>query len=162
MHAGGEIVILEDNQDRQDAMQARLKDRFPHHAASFFHEPAKMIAHLQLSWRSMRLISLDHDLDLIPRPDGSLHDSGTGMTVVDWLVAQPVVCPVIIHSTNVPAAKTMQRTLRSSGWIVRRLTPYDDLAWIDAAWLPMVSTCLNRSQEVSAPFPATLSEFGTP
>ncbi len=148
----GEIVILEDNLDRQAAMLARLQDRFPQYPVWFFHEPQKFIDHVQASLSRTLAISLDHDLDLIPRTDGTLFDPGSGMTVVDWFVAQPPVCPVVIHSTNVPAAKTMKRRLQASGWSARRITPYDDLAWIDADWFDCLRDILVESvNQPSAP-----------
>lgn len=147
MEERGSIVILEDNQERRNAMLVRLTDRFPQFSTNFFHEPAKMIEHLSRSLPQTLVLSLDHDLDLIPQPDGSLFDPGTGLAVADWLATQSPVCPVIIHSTNLPAAKTMKSRLQSAGWNARRITPYDDLAWIDAEWFASVRRILLRSSD---------------
>jgi hypothetical protein len=145
MDQRGEIVILEDNPDRRDAMAARLQDRYPQYTRFFFHEPAKLIEHLSRALSQALVISLDHDLDLIPRSDGSLFDPGTGMMVVDWLATQPPVCPVIVHTTNLPAAKLMKRRLQSAGWQAQRITPYDDLAWINAEWFTGLRDLLLKS-----------------
>lgn len=150
------IVILEDSPERQAAMRNRLMDRFPQYPVFCFHEPERIIAQFQETLIQPLLISLDHDLDLIPGPDGSWHDPGTGMTVVDWLVTQPPRCPVIIHSTNLPAAKTMKRRLQHAGWDARRITPYDDLAWIDAEWFTAARQALLRAANAEAsPQPVT-------
>ncbi len=45
---------------------------------------------------SAALISLDHDLE--PEPEAS--DPGDGYMVAKWLTSQPVVPPIIIHSSN--------------------------------------------------------------
>lgn len=144
-----EIVILEDNQERRTAMQARLQDRFPQFGVSFFHEPANMMEHLRDCLTRTIVISLDHDLDLIACPDGTWHDPGTGMDVVDWLVQHQPACPVMIHSTNLPAAKLMQHRLREAGWQTKRCTPYDDLAWIDAEWFTGLRNLLMQVDAVA-------------
>lgn len=151
-----EIVILEDNEERRQAMLARLNDRFPQFPVCFFHKPAKMIEYLEEALPRSLLLCLDHDLDLIPQSDGALHDPGNGMAVVDWLIAQPPACPVIIHSTNLHAAKAMKRNLRKSGWKADRITPYDDLSWINAEWFSAVRDVLISSTESRAALGETL------
>ncbi len=134
MTATYEISILEDNFERRQAMTARMQDRFPQYPLRFFHVPAQMIHHLQHNLQCTLLISLDHDLDLLPGADHAMIDPGTGMEVADWLQLQSPTCPVIIHSTNLSAAKQMTAKLRRTGWTISRITPYDDLVWVDAEW----------------------------
>jgi len=150
MTAPLEIVILEDNLERRTAMAARLSDRFPQFALNFFHFPAEMISHLRRCSERTLVIALDHDLDLVPNPDGSLTDPGTGMDVAAWLSTQTPFCPVVIHSTNIPAAKEMASRLRKAGWTTKRITPYDDLEWIDAEWMTAVRQFL-LDHAVAAP-----------
>lgn len=84
------------------------------------------------------LISLDHDLE---STDPDLNP-GSGREVADWLATQEPVCPVIVHSTNVPAAAGMLRVLEEAGWTTRRVLPYDDLLWINELWRDTVRELL--------------------
>jgi hypothetical protein len=148
MNHEGEFLILEDNADRRVAMRTCVQEHFPQYRLLFFHEPSEFNAHLMQHGRRTVLISLDHDLDLIPQPDGTLRDPGTGMNVVDCLTLQSPSCPVILHTTNLPAAQNMQHRLRKAGWHVTRITPYDDLAWIDDKWLSCVKNRLRAPEAV--------------
>ncbi len=128
------IVILEDNSDRQAAMRACLADRFSQYDAHFFDNPAEMIAFLSEHLSDTVAISLDHDLDLIPGPDGRCIDPGTGREVADFLAQNKPTCPVILHTTNSVAAVGMETVLRDAGWKTRRVVPFDDMRWIETDW----------------------------
>jgi hypothetical protein len=132
------IVILEDNEDRRATMQRCLADRFPQFEARFFEEPAPMIAYLRDHLPDAAVISLDHDLDLKPGPDGRLIDPGTGREVADFLARQTPVCPVVIHTTNSVAAVGMEMTLTESCWKTQRVVPFGDLEWIPTQWFRAV------------------------
>ncbi|MEX2187996.1 MAG: hypothetical protein WD875_14420 [Pirellulales bacterium] len=58
---------------------------------------------------------------------------------------QPPACPIIIHSTNYPAAIGMEAVLSDSGWRVERVTPYGDLDWIAESWLPLAERLLTST-----------------
>lgn len=132
------IAILEDNLDRQEAMKGWLNARLHSYEHLFFDEAAPMNAWLETNLAETLLVSLDHDLDLKPTGDGRWRDTGTGREVADWLAAHAPVCPVIIHSTNVPAADGMASVLSAAGWQVASVRPYGDLAWVGEAWWPLV------------------------
>jgi len=83
-------------------------------------------------------ISLDHDLELKPGPEGRCIDPGTGREVADFLAGREPVCPVIIHTTNSQAAAGMVMVLREARWKTRRVLPFDDLSWIEADWFPAI------------------------
>jgi hypothetical protein len=136
------IAILEDDVDRAERMRARLEDRFPYEVRVFAHHTSEMIAWLESHLAETVLISLDHDLNLLPSENGQCVDPGCGRDVADYLATQSPICPVVIHSTNLPAADGMQSTLEESGWSVARVTPYGDLAWIDEAWFPAARRAL--------------------
>ncbi|WP_390457422.1 cyclic-phosphate processing receiver domain-containing protein [Planctomicrobium piriforme] len=93
-----------------------------------------MIKCLAAGIEDVALISLDHDLELIPEPGGQLVDPGTGVEVSDWLAAQAPSCPVIIQTTNSRAGHQMEDSLRESGWTVQRIVPYSGADWIYEAW----------------------------
>ena len=128
------IVILEDNLDRQAAMRACLADRFYTIDACIFDSPADTIRFLAAHLDETVAISLDHDMELIPGANGRCIDPGTGREVADFLAERPPVCPVIIHSTNVPAAVGMEEVLQAADWKTRRVTPFDDMKWIATDW----------------------------
>lgn len=128
------IVVLEDNLDRQRAMRECLADRFPMYEQHFFATAADMIRFLEQSLEETLVIALDHDLELQPGPNGSWIDPGTGRDVADFLTRREPVCPVIIHTTNTPAAAGMELTLSDAGWRTARVIPFDDLTWIATDW----------------------------
>lgn len=132
------IVILEDNEERQALMRDCLSDRFHQYEAVFFKNAAATIEYLKQHLRNTILISLDHDLELMPGPHGQLLDQGTGREVADYLTGQPPGCPIVIHSTNSAAAIGMRTILQEAGWTVHRVVPFNDLEWIAAEWFPTV------------------------
>jgi hypothetical protein len=91
------------------------------------------LAHID--WTRVVAIGLDHDLELLPGSDGKWVDPGTGRDVADCLARMEAGCPIVIHSTNAPAATGMQLVLEASGWDVQRVVPYGDLEWISERWL---------------------------
>ena len=132
------IAILEDNADRRAAMEMRLADRFPQYPRFYFVAAQPMIEWLAEQIDEVILISLDHDLDLLPGEDGRLIDSGTGRDVADFLATHAPSSPIVLHTTNQPAAAGMEMVLEDAGWHVQRVVPYGDLEWIDEAWFPAI------------------------
>jgi len=136
------VAILEDNAERQAAMQAWLSDRLYMYEHFFFDEAAPMNAWLKANLSETLLISLDHDLDLKPGGDGRWLDPGTGRDVADHLATNDPACPLIIHSTNRQAVIGMEQVLLERGWQVETVAPYGDLVWVAEAWWPMVKRLL--------------------
>ena len=134
MRMAMKIIILEDNADRQEAMRACLVDRFYQYEIHFFDDSAEMIRFLDEHLADAIVIALDHDLDLKPGPEGRWIDPGTGREVADFLAERAPTCPVILHTTNAPAAVGMEAVLRDAGWKTRRVVPFGDLEWIETAW----------------------------
>lgn len=129
------IVVLEDNDERIAAMRDCLADKFPSFYQQIFRTSQQAIAWLRPHLNEAICISLDHDLE--PAYPGA-SDPGTGRDVADFLARQTPQCPVIIHSTNAPAAFGMDQVLCDGGWTTARVMPYDDLRWIGEAWRPLV------------------------
>src|SRR2546423_12419540 len=119
-------------------MRACLADRFYQYPAHFFDDAGEMIRFLDEHLADTLVISLDHDLDLKPGADGRCIDPGTGREVADYLAAKEPVCPVIIHTTNAPAAAGMELVLHDAGWQTRRVVPFGDMEWIETHWFPAV------------------------
>src|SRR5262245_30831024 len=132
------IAILEDNQDRQAVMRNWLADRFYQYDVHIFDEADEMIRFLDQHLADTLVISLDHDLELKPDPQGRLIDPGTGREVADFLAGKKPVCPVIIHTTNADAAAGMDLVLREARWQTRRVVPFDDMEWIGLNWFPAI------------------------
>lgn len=137
-------LILEDDRDRRMAMMTRLIDRFPMMQIFFFDASAEMIEFLQTeTLQNVALIALDNDLELIPGLSNQWIDPGAGLDVANWLAnhSEPT-CPVIVHTTNLPAGDKMIEQLRERRWAVSRVIPHDDLTWVDQGWLPAVRNAI--------------------
>ncbi len=136
------IAILEDNRERRVAMKRWLRDRFAPYERRFFNDPRNMNLWLQEHYRETLAVSLDHDLNELP-PDpratkGKLGAPGdlTGMDVASFLCLLPPSFPVLVHSSNAPAAAEMARRLRDKHWRVELVAPFGDTEWIDQHWYP--------------------------
>jgi len=132
------IVILEDNVQRQAAMLDCLQDRFYQFERKFFADSAEMVAYLKDNLPQTIAISLDHDLELVPTPTGEMIDPGSGRVVADFLAQHAPLCPVIIHTTNSPAAAGMEMVLQDAHWKTFRVCPCGDLEWIPTTWFRMM------------------------
>lgn len=130
-----EIVILEDNLDRRIVMRECLADRLPQYPVRFFVTAGETIAYLRRHMQQVLAIALDHDLDLIPIDPRRNLDPGTGRDVVDFLATLRPMCPVLIHTTNSPAAIGMRRELDEAGWNSARVVPSNGESWIRTEWL---------------------------
>lgn len=125
------LVILDDD-DRRLIEMARAAQSKGIEVRSFKTAP-EVVAYLSDHMGQTSLISLDHDLMPI-NPELV----GCGRDVSDWLATQHAACPVIIHSTNAHASDAMSFDLREAGWRIKIVRPYDDLTWVEEAWLPLV------------------------
>ena len=136
------IVILEDNLDRRGHMSNCLVDRFSQYHVQFFHTASEMIVYLRQHFGEVLLISLDHDLEIIPITAHRNADPGTGRDLSEFLAGELPCCPVIVHTTNGPAAFAMVDDLAEAGWQVERVIPFDDFKWISRLWFPVVRNAI--------------------
>lgn len=139
------IAILEDDSRRIQAMLASLDRRYPSYEITVFDGPPEMIAWLKGHLHETVLICLDHDLGANRIISGNLTDPGTGRDVADYLSDEEPCCPLLIHSSNPMAAPGMLMVLEDAGWKCSRLSPYNDLEWVDEAWVPEVESYLLRN-----------------
>jgi CheY-like chemotaxis protein len=137
-----QIVILEDNIDRRCEMRAMLNDRFSQYDVRFFQTAGETIAYLREHLHQTLVVVLDHDLDLIPIDGHRPFDPGSGRDVADFLVTQPPVCPILIHTTNSAAAIGMLTVLDEAGWTTHQVVPEGDLEWIRTLWIPAIRNAI--------------------
>ena len=138
------IVILEDNEDRRKAMEKVVAARFKDLMPEFFVSAWDFIAHLEATGLDdVALISLDHDLEMIAEPDGSLTDPGDGVDAAEWLAARPPSAPLIVHTTNQFGGDKMMDLLESAGWRAGRVFPYGGVSWIRELWRVTVRDLLH-------------------
>src|SRR5262245_41821767 len=139
------LVILEDNDDRIRVMTDVLADKFPFYDRKFFRTAPAAVKWLEGHLDAAVCISLDHDLEPAA---GEQADPGTGREVADFLAQRQPQCPIVVHTTNVPAAVGMEMALTDVGWSVARVLPYGDTAWIAAAWLPAIRDAIFNASDV--------------
>ncbi len=133
------IAVLEDDPLRTAAMQEEIQRLFPSTRMVFFDNAPDMLSWLESSLSSVRLLCLDHDLGPNRQRHGQIFDPGIGRDVSEYLATQKASCPVLIHSSNMEGAYSMQFMLKDAGWFVERVSPYDDLKWITEQWSERVS-----------------------
>jgi len=140
------ILVLEDDADRTSSMRHLLVKSFGQQESVFIDNAPEAIDWLHRHLVETALICLDHDLGPNRERKGDVFDPGIGRDVVEYLVTQEPICPVIVHSTNSPAAYGMKVRLKESGWKCSRVIPFNDLEWIEAAWLPKVKKYLRAKR----------------
>ncbi len=141
------ILVLEDNDDRITAMRDVIADRFGQYAVSFFKSCDEMKSAItQDGLADVVAIALDHDLEMIPGPEGRMVDPGTGVEMAEWLKDQSPKCSVVVHTTNTRGGIEMVRLLRKAGWRVERVVPYDGESWIATGWFSLIRTYILESE----------------
>lgn len=85
------------------------------------------------------VISLDHDLE----PDSDGLDPGDGYAVAKFLTSQPIVRPVIVHSSNRERSTWMVGEFELAGWPCRSVYPLGE-DWIEVDWRRAVKHELSR------------------
>jgi hypothetical protein len=131
------LVLLEDDPRRAAAMIEVVQSALRLPVVQHDNAP-DMVEWLEANLDGAVLIALDHDLGPSRSRDGQRFEPGIGRAVADFLAERSPTCPVVIHSSNAPAAEGMRICLEAGGWAVTRVYPFDDLAWMERDWLPEV------------------------
>lgn len=134
------ILFLEDETERMERFTAVLRSLVPEMSIRVWRDAHAMIREAGPLLESAALISLDHDL--FPEPGD--RDPGDGYMVAQWLTAQPVVRPVIIHSSNGERSTWMAGAFDLAGWRHWRVAPLGD-DWVESDWRRAASLLLRRS-----------------
>ena len=90
------LLMLEDNAERVQRFTEALRAVDPALPLMVWRDARAMVREAVPYLPAARVISLDHDLE----PLEGAPDPGDGLEVVKFLVSQPLVRPVIIHSSN--------------------------------------------------------------
>ena len=142
MPQSSKIAILEDDARRIEEMGRCLRECVGDDQVVSFDNAPEMIAWLTEHLAEVGLLCLDHDLGGNRVVNGEIQDPGTGRDVADYLGSRQPVCPVLIHTSNVMAAPGMMMVLEDAGWTCSRLSPFNDLEWVQAAWIDDVRKAL--------------------
>lgn len=128
------VLLLEDDLERLEKFAASLSLLVPRVEFIYWRTAAGFIESYRNTGHSLGLIALDHDL--IPATETE-PDPGDGRQVAEFLALSEPCCPVLIHSSNVPAGNTMQFVLEPRGWSVERIYPIGadriESSWLTAA-----------------------------
>lgn len=132
------VLLLEDDADRVRAFCAVLLRLVPGLNVVVWSDAHAMIREAGAHIGAARLISLDHDL---VAPPGS-PDPGDGLDVARFLVSQPVVRPVIVHSSNADRSVRMMGEFELACWPCVRVLPFGE-GWIEREWRAEAARCLD-------------------
>lgn len=133
------LLMLEDDAERVQRFTETLHVIDPGLTLLVWRDAKAMIREVGVHLPNARVISLDHDLESL---DGG-SDPGDGLEVVKFLVAQPVVCPVIIHTSNGQGASWMAGEFELAGWRSWRVAPLGD-DWVEVDWRRLVKRLLKK------------------
>lgn len=133
------LLLLEDDPERLDRFEAVVAGLEPVPQFGVWRDAHAMVREAGPFLASTSVISLDHDL-ITPEGDP---DPGDGYVVAQWLTAQPVVRPVIVHSSNAERASWMAGEFDLAGWRHWRVIPFGD-DWIETDWRRVVRRLLRR------------------
>lgn len=130
----GIVFLLEDNPARLECIRRVLGEMLPDREVHIEDDCASAIAWLEENQSEVDLISLDHDLDSVPRDEQPGVDHGCGRPVADFLAGRSPTCPVVIHTSNAIAGDGMYYELRRAKWPVFRVYPHDHHEWVARDW----------------------------
>jgi hypothetical protein len=134
--------MLEDDADRLARFAAVLRAIDPTLPLRAWRDAHAMIGEAGALLMSATLISLDHDLET----EAGAADPGDGYLVAQWLVSQPIVRPVIIHTSNRERSDWMAGAFDLAGWRHWRVAPLGE-DWIESDWRRVVRRLLERAKK---------------
>jgi hypothetical protein len=132
--------MLEDDAERVSRFTVVLRSIAPDLRFVVWRDAWAMIREVGPYLPAARLMSLDHDLE---PAEAAAADPGDGLDVVRHLVSQPVICPVIIHTSNGERSTWMAGAFDLAGWRHWRVAPIGD-DWIEMDWRRTVKRLLRR------------------
>jgi hypothetical protein len=137
------LLLLEDNAERIERFAAVLRGLDPERPLKVWRDAHALMREAGPLLSPAALLSLDHDLEAGP----DAPDPGDGYMVAQWLVSQPVVCPVIVHTSNGERATWMAGAFDLAGWRHYRVAPLGD-DWIESEWRRMIRRLINKTRRI--------------
>lgn len=135
------LLMLEDDAVRLERFATVLHEIDPAVSLCTWRNAYRMVDEAGPLLPSAIAISLDHDLD--PEPGGA--DPGDGYQVIQWLVGQAVILPVVIHTSNSPRAQWMVGACELAGWRHYRVAPLGE-DWIETDWRLVIRRLLKKQR----------------
>jgi hypothetical protein len=135
------LLMLEDDAERVARFRATFPSVAPGWELMIWRDARRMAREAFAFLDRPCLLSLDHDLD----PESPGDEPGDGMELVRALVAQPIVRPVIIHSSNRERSTWMGGELELAGWRYWSVYPLGD-DWIEVDWARLVRRLVRRAE----------------
>jgi hypothetical protein len=139
------LLLLEDNAERLDRFAAVVRSLDPELPVHVWRDAHAMIREAGPLLPAAALLSLDHDLE--PEPGGP--DPGDGYLVALWLTGQPVVRPVIVHSSNSERSAWMAGAFDLAGWRHWRVAPLGD-DWVESDWRRVARRLLRKAGRIDS------------
>jgi hypothetical protein len=138
------LLMLEDDAERLERFAFTLRSIDPQMTLRAWRDAHVMIREIGPYLPSAKLISLDHDLE----PEPGAPDPSDGVEVARFLVSQPIVRPVIVHSSNTERSRWMLGEFDLAGWDHWRVPPLGD-DWIEVDWRGVVEEILAASRDAT-------------
>ena len=138
------LLLLEDNAERVQRFTAVVRALDPALPLVVWRDARAMVREAGRYLPAARVISLDHDLE----PPTGAPDPGDGLEVAKFLVSQPVVRPVIIHSSNGERSTWMAGEFELAAWPCWRVAPLGD-DWVEVDWRRLVRRLLRTPDRAS-------------
>jgi hypothetical protein len=135
------LLLLEDNAERLERFAAVLQAIDPALPIRAWRDAHVMIREAGPLLPYSVLLSLDHDLE----PEWGEPDPGDGYLVAKWLVSQPIIRPVIVHSSNSERSAWMAGEFELAGWRHWRVAPLGD-DWVESDWRQVVERLLGNAR----------------
>lgn len=151
------IVILEDNEDRQETFREVILERFPMFELRFAVTSGECVRLIDEASDRIAIVALDNDLDVLRTSFGTTVDAGSGVEVAEYLARRQPAFPIIIHTTNTVAGDQIESLLSESGWPLTRVVPYGDMAWIPAEWFRAMRNGIVQHTPVLGAVPTAMS-----
>lgn len=142
------IILLEDNSDRVDRFNSAVGQLGAGYTLAVWRDAARMMAECHECLAEGALISLDHDLT---KEDEASPDPGDGVQVAEFLARLPMLCPVILHTSNSERVWSMHNAFRFGGWDAEQVMPFGD-EWIVRSWLPKARMLLQQATRQESAF----------
>lgn len=123
------LLLLEDDRRRIHRFKEIMRTLRPSFRVIAWNNAHTMMRECPALLTAAALISLDHDLET----SSAQEDPGDGLIITEFLCSQPIIRPVIVHSSNADRSARMMGTLELAHWPFWRVPAIGD-DWIETDW----------------------------